>query len=186
MITRVEEPRRAELVLAEAVPILQRTPFVLRSLLADLSDLWVRATEGGDSWSPFDVIGHLVHGERTDWIPRVELILNQGEAATFEPFDRFAMFEASRGKSLAELLATFEELRAGNLRRLAGLRIQPADLARRGRHPELGPVTLGELLASWVVHDLNHISQVARVMGRRYTAAVGPWHAYLPLLHDRR
>lgn len=162
--------------------MLERTPAVLRALLADLPDPWISATEGEGTWSPFDVVGHLIHGERTDWIPRAELIMSSGDAVAFAPFDRFAMFEESRGRSLPELLNTFAGLRAANLIRLQGLVTSPAVLSRRGLHPELGRVTLGQHLATWVAHDLSHIGQVVRVMARRYTATVGPWRAYLPLL----
>ncbi|MGH7509803.1 MAG: DinB family protein [bacterium] len=170
----------------DAIPVLRRTPAVLRALLWDLPDSWVRATEGPDTWSPFDIVGHLIHGERTDWIPRLELLLTYGEERPFTPFDRLAQFEASRGKSLRELIDMFAELRAANLIRLESLGITGKDLERRGRHPELGPVTLGELLATWVAHDLNHLGQIARVMGRQYTEAVGPWVEYLPMLQPGR
>jgi uncharacterized damage-inducible protein DinB len=168
--------------LDEAVPVLRQTPAVLRAWLGELPDSWTASNEGGDTWSPYDIVGHLIHGERTDWIPRAELLLTHGESRPFTPFDRFAQFQESRGKSLSQLLDTFSELRAQSLTRLESLRLTPADLERRGRHPELGPVTLGQLLATWVAHDLNHLGQIARVMGRQYTGAVGPWLAYLPLL----
>ena len=170
----------------DALPVLSRTPGVLRCLLADLPEAWVRATEGPDSWSPFDIVGHLIHGERTDWMVRAEVLLAHGESQPFTPFDRFAQFEASRGKTFHQLLDTFAGLRAANLIRLESFGLTAADLDRRGRHPELGPCTLGELLATWVAHDLSHIAQVARVMGRQYTAAVGPWQAYLPMLGTTR
>jgi hypothetical protein len=170
----------------DALPVLSRTPAVIRGLLGDLPGSWVSGTEGADTWSPFDIVGHLIHGERTDWIVRTEILLEHGEARPFTPFNRFAQFEESRGQSLHELLDTFTELRAANLVRLESLGLQPEDLHRRGRHPELGPVTLGELLATWVAHDLSHIAQIARVMGRQYTEAVGPWRAYLPMLGTRR
>lgn len=170
----------------DALPILSRTPAVLRSLLADLPESWTRGTEGPDTWSPFDIVGHLIHGERTDWIARTEILLAHGETHPFTPFDRFAQFEACRGKTLHELLDTFAELRAANLIRLESLGLTADDLERRGRHPELGPCTLGELLATWVAHDLSHIAQIARVMGRQYTEAVGPWRAYLPMLDNPR
>jgi tRNA(Arg) A34 adenosine deaminase TadA len=168
--------------LEQAVPLLQRTPSVLRTLLAGLPEPWVRATEGEGTWSPFDVVGHLIHGERTDWMPRVELILAHGESRTFAPFDRFAQFTASQGQTLDQLLDIFAELRAENLRRLSRLRLSPRDLQRTGRHPELGVVTLRQHLSTWVAHDLSHLAQVARVMGRRYREEIGPWRAYLPML----
>jgi uncharacterized damage-inducible protein DinB len=169
----------------DAVPILRSTPGVLRAWLSDLPPSWTTADEGADTWSAFDIVGHLIHGERTDWIPRAELLLAYGESRPFTPFDRFAQLQDSRGKSLSELLDTFAQLRWTNVARLESLQLKPADLVRRGRHPELGPVTLGQLIATWVAHDLNHLGQVARVMGRQYTEAVGPWLEYLPLLGPR-
>lgn len=171
--------------LEDAVPVLSRTPLVLRSLLEGLPQSWIRGTEGPDTWSPFDIVGHLIHGERTDWMVRTEVLLADGESRPFTPFDRVAMFQASRGKTLHQLLDLFAELRAANLLRLASLNLTTEDLDRRGRHPELGRVTLGELLATWVAHDLSHIAQIARVMGRQYQDAVGPWRAYLPMLGVR-
>ena len=153
---------------------------------AELPPDWITANEGQDSWSPYDIVGHLIHGERTDWIPRLELILAHGESRPFTPFDRFAQFRDSQGKTLAELLDTFAALRQANVVRLESLHLQSSDYERPGRHPELGQVTLGQLLATWVAHDLNHIGQIARVMGRQYTEAVGPWLEYLPLLGPRR
>ena len=167
---------------ALAIPVLERTPGVLRALLGGLPDEWTTAREAPESWSPYDVVGHLIHGERTDWIPRAELILRRGEAEPFPPFDRFAMFRESAGQSLGELLDTFARLRGESVARLRALGLTSADLERRGRHPELGPVTLGQHLATWVAHDLSHIRQIVRVMGRQYTEAVGPWTAYLPML----
>ncbi len=171
---------------AEAIPVLTRTPAVLRALLDGIPEPWIRADEGPGTWTPFDVVGHLIHGERTDWIPRAEIILSEGEARTFDVFDRLAMFEASRGRSLGELLDTFAELRAANVGRLVAMRLTAADLARRGRHPGLGTVTLGQHLATWVAHDLSHVAQIARVMGKRYREAAGPWRPYLPMLQDER
>jgi hypothetical protein len=170
--------------LDEAVAILERTPASLRALLAGLPERWVRATEGDGTWSPYDVIGHLIHGERTDWIPRARHIL-AGERRPFEPFDRTAQFRASEGKSLGELLATFAELRRESLAALSGMNLTSADLGRTGQHPELGEVTLGQLLATWVVHDLDHVAQIARTMAKVYAGAVGPWSAYLSILQDR-
>ena len=169
----------------DALPVLRRTPGALRALLSDLPDTWIRATEGPGTWSPFDVVGHLIHGERTDWMPRVDHILRHGDKAAFPAFDREAMFTASRGLSLSELLDTFGRLRAESLDRLAALRLTDADLERRGRHPDFGAVTLGQHLATWVAHDLNHVGQVVRVMAHQYTAAVGPWRAYLSILGPR-
>jgi len=168
--------------LDDAVPVLRRTPGVLRALLADLSADWVHATEGDGTWSPYDVVGHLIHGERTDWIPRVEHVLRHGAAIPFAPFDREAMFTRSKGLPLAELLDTFAALREENLERLAGFALTGADLDRQGLHPELGVVTLGQHLATWTAHDLGHIAQVVRVLARQYREAVGPWRTYLSVL----
>ena len=169
----------------DALPVLRRTPSVLRALLMDLPSSWIGATEGPGTWSPFDVVGHLIHGERTDWMPRVEHLLRHGEALPFPPFDREAMFTASEGLSLDQLLDAFDQLRTESLDRLAALDLSEADLARRGRHPELGVVTLGQHLATWVAHDLSHVGQAVRVMARQYWTAVGPWRAYLPILGQR-
>jgi hypothetical protein len=166
----------------DALAVLRRTPAVLRTLLADAPAAWTTVTEGPGTWSPYDVVGHLVHGERTDWVPRIEHLLEHGDAVPFPPFDREAMFSASRGRSLTELLDTFDRLRSESLGRLAALRLTDADLARRGRHPEFGVVTLGQHCATWVAHDLSHVSQIVRVMARQYTDAVGPWRAYLSIL----
>jgi uncharacterized damage-inducible protein DinB len=172
--------------LNDALPILRSTPSVLRVWLERLPDSWIRANEGPETWSPFDIVGHLIHGERTDWMERVDILLAHGESRPFTPFDRFAQFEASRGKSLGQLLDTFAELRAANLLRLESLELSPADFTRRGLHPELGLVNLGQLLATWVAHDLSHLGQIARVMGRQYAGAVGPWVEYLPMLSSAR
>ena len=169
----------------EALPVLRRTPGALRALLEDLPGTWTSATEGPNTWSPFDVVGHLIHGERTDWVPRVEHILRHGDAVPFPAFDREAMFTASRGLSIAELLDTFDRLRTSSLDRIGELRLTDADLARRGLHPHFGVVTMDQHLATWVAHDLGHISQVVRVMARQYTDAVGPWRAYLSILGSR-
>lgn len=165
-----------------AVPLLRRTPDVVRTLLEGLPESWITATEGPGTWSPFDVVGHLIHGERADWVPRIEHMLRYGDAVPFPPFDREAMFEASKGRSLDQLLDTFAALRADSLTRLAELALTDADLLRHGRHPEFGRVTLAQHLATWVAHDLGHVSQMMRVMARQYTEAVGPWRAYLSIL----
>ena len=170
--------------LDDAIDILKRTPSVLNSLLLDLPDSWSRTNEGADTWSPFDVVGHLLHGEETDWIPRIKIILNDGEARTFDSFDRNAQFRSSVGKSLSDLLREFAELRAASLATLAECNLTNSDLQKTGTHPEFGRVTLGELLATWVVHDLSHIAQIGRVMCKQYAEAVGPWRAYLPILKE--
>jgi len=176
---------RETIRLDDVVAILERTPASLRTLLDGLPEIWVRATEGHNTWSPYDVVGHLIHGERTDWIPRARHILT-GEAGAFKPFDRTAQFSDSRGKSLSELLSTFADLRRDNVGVLVGMKLTGKDLVRRGLHPELGEVTLGELLATWVVHDLDHIAQVARTMAKVYAKSTGPWSAYLSILQDRQ
>jgi hypothetical protein len=165
-----------------AQQILRRTPVSLAGLVRDLPDEWVRHDEGPGTWSVFDVVGHLIHGERTDWIPRARVILRHGTSRTFEPFDRFAQLQASQGRSLNELLDEFAGLRDQNLAELAGFRLAPEQLALEGRHPELGVVTLGQLLSTWVAHDLDHLAQVARVMAKCYRDEVGPWRAYLRVL----
>lgn len=166
----------------EALPVLRRTPTVLRALLLDLPGPWIAAAEGPGTWTPFDVVGHLIHGERTDWIPRVEHMLQHDDAVPFPAFDREAMFTASQGRSLRDLLDTFGRLRTENLDHLVALGLTDADLARHGRHPEFGVVTLGQHLATWVAHDLSHVGQVVRVMARQYSTAVGPWRSYLSIL----
>ena len=166
----------------EALPVLRRTPTVLRALLLDLPGPWIAAAEGPGTWTPFDVVGHLIHGERTDWIPRVEHMLQHGDAVPFPAFDREAMFTASQGRSLDDLLDTFGRLRTENLDHLVALGLTDADLARHGRHPEFGVVTLGQHLAAWVAHDLSHVGQVVPVMARQYSTAVGPWRSYLSIL----
>jgi len=169
----------------DAVAILERTPASLSALLEGLPKMWVTATEGNGTWSPYDVIGHLIHGERTDWIPRARHIL-AGETRPFEPFDRTAQFTESQDKNLGELLANFADLRRENVAALVRMNLTDDDLDRAGLHPELGAVTLGQLLATWVVHDLDHIAQVARTMAKMYTEATGPWSAYLSILRDRQ
>lgn len=170
--------------LEQAKEVLRRTPATLNALLADLPNDWVMSNEGPDTWSPYDVIGHLIHGEETDWIPRARIILDQGEARPFDRFNRTAMFEESRGKSLLELLAEFERLRGESLRQLDELNLTPELLAKRGTHPVLGPVTLSQLFSAWVVHDLGHIRQIVRVMAKQYGEAVGPWTEFLTILSD--
>jgi len=168
--------------LEEAIEVLARTPALMDLWLRGLPQPWLDATEGPDTWSPRVVIGHLIHGEDTDWIPRARLILESGEARTFEPYDRFAQFRRFGAHSMEQLLEEFADRRRRNLETLRGWRITAEQLELRGRHPELGPVTLAQLLATWVAHDLDHVGQIARVMAKHYAADVGPWTAYLGLL----
>ena len=166
----------------EAIAILTRTPATLDALLRGMPDGWIVAHEGGETWSPFDVLGHLIHGERTDWIPRARIIVQHGETRPFDKFDRFAQFAVSQGRTFASLLDEFATLRQENLAELAAMKLTEADLDRRGCHPELGVVTLRQLLATWVAHDLDHILQISRVLARQYSDEVGPWRAYLRII----
>jgi hypothetical protein len=168
--------------LVKSIPILTRTPAVLTALLSGLGDEWLYAHEEPEAWSPFDVLGHLIHGERTDWIPRARMILEHGTRKSFEPFDRLAQFQESQGKSIGALLTEFSALRKASLDTLAAMHLTPSHLESKGIHPEFGEVTLAQLLATWVVHDLSHIAQAAQAMSRQYRTAVGPWRAYLPIL----
>ena len=171
-----------EFSLPEATALLTRTPATLNVLLRGLPNIWVSSNEGKDTWSAFDIVGHLASGERNDWMPRLRILLEHGEARPFDPFDRFAQSRESRGKSLEQLLDDFARLRSDNLAALQALNLQPKDLIRRGTHPSLGVVTLSELLATWTVHDLTHLHQLSRVMAHQYRDAVGPWSAYLGVL----
>ena len=176
-----------EINLAETIALLSRTPATLNAQLRGLPNIWVRRNEGRsdqgkDTWSAFDIVGHLIVGECTDWMPRVRVILESGEARPFDPFDRFAQLKESQEKSLEQLLDDFARLRGESLAALQALNLQPEDLKRRGKHPALGAVTLSELLATWVVHDLTHLHQLSRVMAHQYRDAVGPWSAYLGVL----
>jgi DinB superfamily len=175
-----------EFQLDQAVNVLSRTPDTLNHLLRDLPDSWIMGDEGPDTWSAFDILGHLIHGEETDWLPRARIILEHGEAKAFEPFDRYAQLEKSKGKSIGQLLDEFESLRDQNLAALRNMNIKREQLARRGTHPELGSVTLSELLATWVAHDLSHLAQAVRVLCKQYTEAVGPWRPYMPILGDNK
>jgi DinB superfamily len=169
--------------LDETIAVLTRTPAALDALLRGLPDSWVLANEGNDSWSAFDIVGHLIVGEHTDWMPRARIILENGEARPFDPFDRFAQAKESEGKSLEQLLDEFARLRNENLDALKALNLQAQDLTRRGTHPRLGTVTLSQLLATWAAHDLTHLHQLSRVLAYQYREAVGPWSAYLGVLH---
>jgi len=169
--------------LLDTIAVLSRTPSALDALLRDLPDVWTRRNEDGDSWSVFDVIGHLIQGERTDWMPRARIILQFGETRTFDPFDRLAQRRESAGKPLGQLLDEFDSLRAANVDELRAMKLTPDDLRRRGQHPTLGGVTLSQLAAAWVAHDLTHLHQISRIMAHQYRAAVGPWSAYLGVMH---
>ena len=171
-----------EFNLDETIAVLTRTPATLDALLRGLPASWVRSNEGKDTWSAFDIVGHLIVGERTDWMTRARVILERGEARPFDPFDRFAQLKETQNKSLEQLLDDFVRLRRENLAALQALNLQPEDLSRRGRHPALGVVTLSQLLATWAVHDLTHVHQLSRVMAHQYRDAVGPWSAYLGVL----
>ena len=168
--------------LDHTIALLERTPPTLAAWLSGLPDAWVLANEGPETFSPFDVVGHLIHGEKTDWIPRARIILEQGEARPFDRYDRFAQSRESAGQSLGVLLQRFATLRSENLDTLRGWNLTVEDLARRGTHPQLGAVTLGQLLATWAVHDLTHLHQIARVMANRYRGEVGPWVPFLGVL----
>ncbi len=173
------------IVINEAAAVLFRTPATIGAMLGGLPDVWLRAVEGDGKWSPYDVVGHLVHGEKADWIPRVRHILD-GRTEPFETFDRTAQFRDSEGKSLGDLLEEFAKLRQQNVAALIGFNLTDDDLALPGVHPQLGNVTLGQLVATWVVHDLDHIAQISRTMAKVYTDATGPWRTYLSVLEDRR
>ncbi|HEY6268085.1 MAG TPA: DinB family protein [Candidatus Acidoferrum sp.] len=168
--------------LQQTIALLSRTPATLNALSRDLPEAWTLRNEGENTWSAFDVVAHLIYGERTDWMPRAKIILQFGESRAFEPFDRQGHVLESQGKSLAQLLDEFARLRSESLDRLRALNLQPEDLQRRGRHPAFGPVTLSQHLASWTAHDLTHLHQISRIMAHQYRQAVGPWRAYLGVL----
>ena len=186
MATTRSDRTRRPFVIDEGVAILARTPGTLDAMLRGLQDGWITANEGENTWSPFAVVGHLIHGERTDWMPRVKIILEHGESRAFDTFDRFAQFAASEGRTLDSLLDEFATLRRENLRELSNLRLTAADLDRRGRHPAFGVVTLRQLLATWVAHDLDHVVQISRVLARQYSDEVGPWTAYLRIISGQQ
>ena len=170
--------------LEQSIQILERTPSVLTTMLQRIDPDWTSNNEGKDTWSVYDVIGHLIHGEKTDWVPRAKIILSPESNKNFEVFDRFAQFEDSKEKSLTELLNEFEKLRKENLDWLRAAKITEEDLEKKGIHPAFGEVSLAQLLATWTVHDLNHLAQIARVMSKQYLSAVGPWTAYLKILQS--
>jgi len=168
--------------LSKSLEILQRTPDVLIAMLRDVSPDWTTINEGGETWSAFDVVGHLIHGERSDWIQRMEIILSDNPDKTFKKFDRFAMFEESKGKTLNQLLENFSSVRKKNLDILRSKNLSPDDLLKKGVHPAFGEVTLSQLLSTWTAHDLGHIAQISRVMAKQYKEAVGPWIEYMRVL----
>ena len=176
------EPREREADLESTIALLGRTPGALDALLRGLPETWTSRNEGESTWSAFDVVGHLIHAERADWIPRAKIVLQFGDARAFEPFDREGLVRETQGKSLSELLDLFASLRSENLGELSALNLKATDLARRGRHPALGVVTLSQLLATWVVHDLTHLHQISRILAHPYRDAVGPWSVYLGVL----
>lgn len=168
--------------LNDTIALLTRTPAALNALLRDLPDSWTLQNEGENTWSAFDVVGHLIHGELTDWMPRARMILQFGESKSFEPFDRLAQERESRGKSLPELLDEFARLRSKNLDELRSLNLREKDFSSRGQHPSLGVVTLSQLLATWAAHDLTHLHQLSRIMAHQYRETVGPWRRYLGVM----
>ena len=168
--------------LNDTISLLGHMPAALDALLRGLPETWTLRNEGADTWSPFEVVAHLITGERTDWIPRVKMILESGESRAFVPFDRDGYLEESKGKSLEQLLEEFARLRSANLRELRALNLQSGDLERLGKHPSLGSVTLSELLATWAAHDLTHLHQISRIMAHQYRKTVGPWTVYLGVM----
>lgn len=168
--------------LEQSYEIIERTPAVLRSLLAGISDDWVMNNEGPETFSPYDVVGHLIHGEKTDWPDRIKMILEQGTATTFVPYDRFAMYRESEGKTMGQLLDEFDALRKSNMDWLKSLHITENDLGKKGLHPSFGEVTLGQLLSTWVVHDLTHLAQITRVMAKQYKEEIGPWVQFFRIM----
>jgi len=169
--------------LNKSVEILEKTPMVLESILSELSSCWTKSNEGKNSWSPYDILGHLIFGEKTDWMVRVKIILSQSKNKMFEPFDRFAQLKEKQNKTISDLIAEFKNLRKSNLKELKSLNITNKDFELKGMHPEFGEVTLEQLISTWVVHDLGHIAQISRVMAKQYKTNVGPWNAYLGILN---
>lgn len=170
-------------IIEKAVPVLERTPVVLRALLSDLADEWITGNEGPDTFSPFDIVGHLIHGEKTDWPDRARMILEKGTSTNFVPYDRFAMYDASKGKSIDQLLDEFEECRRKSIDWLLSVKLTERDLDKKGSHPVLGEVTMRQLLSAWVVHDLTHIAQAGRVMAKQYKKEIGPWVEFFRILN---
>ena len=168
--------------ISKSIEILERTPDVLVAMLRNISSDWTSNNEGGETWSVYDIVGHLIHGEKTDWIPRIKIILSDIPSKTFETFDRFAQFEESKGKTLIQLLDNFKNLRQKNIEQLRLKRLTDDDFEKTAIHPTFGEITLSQLLSTWTVHDLNHIAQISRVMAKQYKTEVGPWVEYLRIL----
>jgi hypothetical protein len=166
-----------------SIEVLERTPEVLKALLSGLHEDWTQNNEGPDTFSPFDVVGHLIHGEKTDWRPRINRILEHGQEKAFDPYDRFAQYTESKGKTLAQLLDEFDALRSQNMEWFRSLSLNETDFEKKGMHPVLGNVTLRNLLATWVIHDLTHIAQIARVMAKQYKDEMGPWQQFFRIIH---
>ncbi len=175
-----------EFNLHDSIDVLKRTPFVLDTLLRDLPERWTHSNEGGETWSPYDVLGHLIHGEQTDWMARLEIVLSDGNEKTFKSFDRFAQFQESKGKTLGQLLDEFKTVRLKNIEILKSKSLNENDLERKGIHPVFGEVTLRNLLSTWVTHDLDHFFQIVRVMAFQYDKNVGPWKVYLRILNSAK
>lgn len=171
-----------EFSIDRTIAVLANTPRTLRAQLTNLGETWTHCNEGGETWSAFDIVGHLIHGEKTDWIPRAKIILSDSEEKRFEPYDRFAQFEASKGKTLEELLNEFESLRNANIDELKSWNLSDADFQKKGNHPDFGEVTLKQLLSTWMVHDVGHVAQINRVIAHQYKDEIGPWRAYLPIV----
>jgi len=168
--------------LNKSIEILERTPIILESMMHGLSSSWIKSNEGENTWSPYDILGHLIFGEKTDWIVRAKIILSQSEDKTFEPFDRFAQLKEDQSRTTEDLITEFKKLRKSNISALKSLNITSTTLEAKGIHPELGSVTLEQLISVWVVHDLGHIAQISRVMAKQYSENVGPWKAYTTIL----
>lgn len=168
----------------KSIEILERTPLVIEDLLGGISEEWVKNNEGPQTWSPYDIVGHLIHGEKTDWIPRMEIILSDKKDKTFDPFDRFAQFKISQGQSIVQLLDEFKKLRKQNIEHLRGKKLKEQELEKKGNHPDFGEVTLKQLLAAWVAHDLNHIVQISRVMAKQYKTEIGPWKDFMGVMKN--
>lgn len=178
----MEDIKKQSFSIDRTIEILEQTPETLIHLTSGLSDFWTKSNEGIDTWSVFDVVGHLLHGDKTDWLVRTKIILSNSYEKQFKPFDRFAQLETSKGKTLLELLNEFKLVRAENVRQIKSFEITTNDLTKAGMHPTFGAVTLGQLLSTWAVHDLDHIAQISRIMSKQYKEETGPWIEFLTIL----